>query len=384
MPIKNLDQNLQNEAEMKENLLKAMNSGDENEMAAAFTSFAKTIQDNILSEAKKAMNEDVNDQQVMIKRGLNPLTSAEKEYYNEVITSGGFAGSEQLMPATVIDRVFEDLTTNRPLLNAIDFVNVTGVTEWITRNEDVQGAWWGTLTDEIKKELSHTFSKLKTDLYKLSAFIPVAKAMLDLGPEWLDKFVRAVLAESIAIALEEAIVKGTGKNQPIGMLKDLKGAVVEGEYPDKTAIELSDLKPTTLGEKVMAPLTKEGKREVTNIILVVNPLDYWRKIFGATTVLTQSGNYVYGVLPIPGTIIQSVAVPQGKMIAGLSKDYFMGVGSTRKVEYSDEYRFLEDERVYVTKQYANGRPKDNESFLVFDISNLKALGENGQEETPTV
>jgi hypothetical protein len=212
---------------------------------------------------------------------------------------------------------------------------------------------------------------MKTDLYKLSAFIPVSKSMLDLGPEWLDRYVRTVLGESIAIALEEAIVKGTGKNQPIGMIKDLGGAVVDGVYPDKAAVALLDFTPNTLGEKVMAPLTLDGKRTVSNVLLVVNPLDYWSKIFGATTVLTQSGTYAYGVLPIPGTIIQSVAMPQGKMGAGIAKDYFMGVGSTRKVEYSDEYRFLEDERVYVTKQYANGRPKDNSSFLVFDISNLE-------------
>ncbi|WP_153123272.1 phage major capsid protein [Peribacillus tepidiphilus] len=370
MTIKNLDRQAKNEAEMKENLLKAMNSGDENELAEALTAFAKTVEANILQEARAAVNEDFNDQQVMIKRGLNPLTSEERKYYNEVITSGGFAGSEQLMPATVIDRVFEDLVQDRPLLKAIEFVNVTGVTEWITRGEDVQGAWWGPLTDEIKKELSHTFKKMKTDLYKLSAFIPVSKAMLDLGPQWLDRFVRTVLAESIALALEDAIVNGDGKNKPIGMLKDLAGAVVDGVYPDKDAEVLPDFKPGTLGRMVMAPLTKGGKRSVTNVILVVNPLDYWAKIFELTTVLTQSGTYVYGVLPIPGTIIQSVSVPEGKMVAGLAKDYFMGVGSTRKIEYSDEYRFLEDERVYVTKQYANGRPKDNESFLVFDISTL--------------
>jgi len=376
--LQNLD-NQKTNAEMQQNLLNALNSGDEEEMAKAMTDFATNIQNSILQEAKAAVNEDITDQQVMIKRGLNPLTGEEKKYYNEVITSGGFAGSEQLMPATVIDRVFEDLQTNRPLLNAIDFVNVTGVTEWITRNEDVQAAWWGPLTDDIKKELSHSFSKMKTELYKLSAFIPVAKAMLDLGPSWLDKFVRAVLAESIAMALEDAIINGSGKEQPIGMIKNLEGAVVNGVYPDKEATALVDFSPKSLGTNVMAPLTKEGKRSVSGVILVVNPLDYWGKIFGLTTYLTQNGTYVYGVLPIPATIIQSVAMPQGKMAAGLPKDYFMGVGSTRKVESSDEYRFLEDERVYVTKQYANGRPKENSSFLYFDITNL---GEE-EEVTPT-
>lgn len=374
MPMNNPDLTNATNAELQQNLMTAMNSGDETEIAKSLSAFAQNIEQNILKEAKNSINSNI-DQQVMVSRGLNPLTTDEMKYYNQVITGQGFGGVEQLLPATVIDRVFEDLEANRPLLSAIEFVNVTGVTEWITRGENVDGAWWGPLTDDIKKELAHTFTKIKTDLYKLSAFIPVSKSMLDLGPQWLDRFVRTVLAESIAIAVEAAIVSGDGKNKPIGMLKDLNGAVVDGVYPDKTAIPLADFKPSTLGKEVMAPLTKDGKRSVNNVLMVVNPMDYWNKIFGLTTMQTANGTYVYGVLPIPGTIIQSVAIPEGKMAVGLAKDYFMGVGSTRKVEYSDEYRFLEDERVYVTKQYANGRPKDNDSFLLFDISNLG--------ETPT-
>ncbi|WP_373565648.1 phage major capsid family protein, partial [Schaalia odontolytica] len=68
--------------------------------------------------------------------------------------------------------------------------------------------------------------------------MPVAKAMLDLGPTWLDQYVRTVLSESMAIALEDAVVNGTGKDMPIGMMKDLAGAVVDGVYPDKKAMAI--------------------------------------------------------------------------------------------------------------------------------------------------
>ncbi|WP_240761272.1 phage major capsid family protein, partial [Porphyromonas levii] len=120
--------------------------------------------------------------------------------------------------------------------------------------------------------------------------------MLDLGPQWLDKFIRAMLTESMAIALELAIVAGTGKDQPIGMLKDLTKPVSEGVYADKDAVKLTDFAPATLGKNVMAPLTKNGTRNVTGIIMVVNPLDYWEKIFGQTTFLTAQGTYIYGVM----------------------------------------------------------------------------------------
>lgn len=381
--MKNPDLAVLNETELKEKWMNAFNGENLDEFAIANIEMVKNISNRIIEDAKAARNEDINDQAVMVKRGLNPLTSEERAYYNEVIGAAGFAGVETLVPATVFDRVFEDLRQNHPLLSEINFVNTTGVTEWITRNNDVAAAWWGPLTDTIKKKLEMAFKKEKTELFKLSAFMPVAKAMLDLGPEWLDRFVREVLYESVAIALELAIVAGTGNGQPIGMIKNLdggtygatdtevtEGTAKEGDYKPKATVALNDLKPSTLGEKIMAPLTKGGKRAVPSVLLVVNPLDYWGKIFPNTTVMSAAGTYVHGVLPIPAKVVQSVAVTQGTMIAGMAKDYFMGVGSTQKIDSSDHYKFLEDERTYITKQYANGKPLDNDAFLVFDISGM--------------
>lgn len=372
MKVKNLDKQKEEQLEAQQKLLTAIQSDDETVLAQAMVDFANSIQENILEQAKEAASNEFNDQRVLAERGGYVLTSAETKFYNQVISNQGFAGVEELVPATVINRVFEELTRSHALLNAIDFMNTTGITEWITKNGDVNPAFWGKLTDTIKEKADNGFNVIKTNLYKLSAFIPVAKSMLDLGPSWLDQYIRTVLAEAMAIALEEAIVNGTGKDQPIGMLKDLNGAVVDGVYPNKAAIAITNLKPVTLGTDVMYPLTHDGKRAVANVLLVVNPADYWSKIFPATTFLTQNGTYVYGVLPIPATIVQSVSVPVGKMVAGVAKDYFLGVGSTRQIQVAKELRILEDEDVYVTKQYANGQPKDANAFLVFDISGITA------------
>lgn len=364
------------DAEMQTKIKNALESDDPEVFAQVQVEIAREIENRILKEAKAFGNAALSDQQVLAQRGLSVLTADEQKYYNEVITAGGFAGSEQLMPPTIFDRVFEDLKANHPLLSEIKFTNTTGVTEWITRENDAEAAWWGKLTDAITKKLESAFKKVKTELYKLSAYMPVSKSMLDLGPVWLDKFVREVLAESMAVAFELAIVKGTGVDQPVGMTKDLSAPVdpVTG-YADKTAVALLDLDPKTLGKEVMAPLTKDGKRAVPKVLIIVNPVDYWEKIFPATTFLSATGTYVHGVLPIPATVIQSVAVDKGTLIAGMGKDYFLGVGSTQKIEFSDHYKFLEDERTYIAKQYANGKPVDNDSFLVFDISDMGEVSE---------
>lgn len=367
--MKNLDNITQ--IELRQKISEALNNDDTEAVTEALVRMAETIQNNILAEARSIANTELQDRNILANRGLSQLTSEERKYYEAVIEHRGFTNLEVTLPRTVFDRVFEELQSEHPLLSKINFVNTTAVTEWIIRTTEAESAYWGKLTDSIKKELSHGFDKEKTDMYKLSAYMPVAKAMLDLGPEWLDRYVRAVLSEAISIGLEKAIVAGDGKDCPIGIIKDLKGNVVEGVYPDKKAIPLEDFKPQTLGTKMMAPLTKNGKRSVPEVMIVVNPLDYWEKFFAITTFLTSSGTYVHGVLPIPGDIVQSIYIPKGKIAAGMPKDYFLGIGSSSKIEYSDEYRFLEDERTYLTKQYATGHPKDNDSFLVFDISDMK-------------
>lgn len=371
MAIKNLDRKENEKVELQQNISNALQEGDSESTAKALTAMANHIQDNIINEAKSIVNDGMNDQQVLSTRGVHVLTQEEKAYYNEVIDNSGFIGVEKLVPKTVIDRVFEDLKQNHQLLNHIDFVDTTGITQWVMKNGEVNSAFWGKLGSNIQELLDDGFKTIDMHQFKLSAFIPVSNDMLQLGVQWLDKYVRTVLVEAIAIALEEAIVKGSGADQPIGMLKNLEGGTdANGAYYDKAATPISDLSPKTLGSQIMAPLTKGGKRSVSNVLLVVNPLDYWGKVYPETTVLTDQGTYAHGVLPIPATVVQSVAVPQNQMVVGLGKDYFVGVGSERKIESSKHARFIEDQTVYLSRMLANGQPKDNESFLLFDITNV--------------
>src|SRR5699024_7842143 len=158
----------------------------------------------------------------------------------------------------------------------------------------------------------------------------------------------------IAFGLEEAIINGTGKDQPIGMNRQVGDdvTVTGGEYPLKDTVKITDLSPATYGD-LLANMTKlpkdsdgnEISRKVSNVIMVVNPTDYLQKIMPATTIRGTDGLYRSDVLPFPTRIVQSVQVPQGKAIVGLAKRYFMGVGTAKsgKIDYSDDYRFLEDE-----------------------------------------
>ena len=348
----------------------ALESGDADKFAEAIVKNIQANGDRIqqeLIEEAKAFNIENADASILAQRGFKPLTAAERKYYNEVKDKHSFDGLE--LPKTVFDRVFEDLTQNHPLLSEINFVNVTGVTEWIVRKDDVEPAWWGKLCDEIKKKLDNGFETIKTDLYKVSAYVPVCKAMLALGPEWLDRYVRTILAESIALAMEKAIIAGEGGEEPIGIIKKI-AEVSEGKNQDKGAKALVDFSPESIGGEILAPLAK-GKNGLGRLILIVNSTDYYKKFYPLFNIQDENGVYHKQNLPFDGKVIESNYMPEGKMAVGEAKNYFMGIGSVLKIEHSDEYRFLEEQRVYIAKQYANGRPRKDEDFLVFDIKDTK-------------
>ena len=102
-------------------------------------------------------------------------------------------------------------------------------------------------------------------------------------------------------------------------------------------------------------------------------MDYYQKVMPATTLMAPDGSYRNDVMPYPMDVIQSPSVPSGKAVLGLGRRYIglLGTAKEGKIEYSDQYRFLEDERVYLIKGYANGLPADNNAFLLLDISNLQ-------------
>ena len=381
--MKNKDVLAMEKAKIVEKMNQAIKDDDAKAFSEAFTELCQKIEENVLEQARELLQEQ--DTTILAQRGVRQLTSKEKEYYEKVIAAMKSANPKQalndvdvVMPETIINSVFDELQTNHPLLSKLSATTVTGLTRMMMNTNGEQKATWGKLTAKIIEELTSGFKEVDVTQEKLSAFLPVSKAMLDLGPEWLDNYVRQVLYEALANGLEHGIVCGTGKDEPIGMMRQVgEGVVVTGgEYPMKESIKMTALDMEQMGNvtAIMARNDKGQARTVTDLILLVNPVDYFRRVLPATRMLTPDGNYA-SVLPVDAEIIQSAAVPEGKAVYGMAPKYFLGVGMARngRIEYSDEYRFLEDERVYLIKLYAHGFAKDNNAFMVLDITKLQPV-----------
>ena len=376
--------------ELMASLSKAMQSEDEGAIAQAFTDFAESVQQSVLDDVKAY--QQTADKEILAKRGIHQLTQKENEFYQSWIEAAkssnpkqSIADLDKALPFTVIDNVMEDLKANHPLLNLIDFQNMTAVKRMLFNKQGKQLAVWGAITEGITKELSGTIGEVDITINKLSAFMPVSKDMLQVGPEWLDAYVRAILSEAVAYGLEEGIINGNGKNQPIGMIRDIhEGVSVSSTdgYPEKTKKVLNEFSDVELGE-LFAELakdpiddTKSRAINANDIIFICNPFDYFKKVMPAIRSIKRL-NYMLGITNDPfeiQNVIQSEQIKEGTAVLGLASKYKMGLGSGSSkggvIEYSDDYKFLEDQRYYLIKLLGNGRATADTDFLYLDITNL--------------
>lgn len=388
MNLKDMYQKNQKLSDLRQRLAGAIKDNKPDELSDVFSEMWQTICDINVEECEAQLNglRQELDNSVLYARGIRQLTTEEKEYYQKISDAMRSENPKQALenvsvvfPQTIISRVMEDLTESHPLLSKIQFTPTGGAIRMMLNTDGRHKAAWGKLCAKIIEELTSGFKEVDVGLYKLSAFIPVCKAQLDLGPEWLDRYIRAILAEALANGLEDGIVMGDGNDKPIGMIRDVSesASVVGGAYPEKAKIKVSDFEPTTMGKLVaLLAVTPNGKdRNPDDLILLVNPQDYYEKVMPATTIRTPDGTYRNNVLPYPATIIPVSALPRGQAVFGVGRLYFAAVGMNKggRLEYDDSYRFLEDERVYLIKLYANGFPVDNNAFLNLDISGLRPL-----------
>ena len=371
------------------NIVAAMKSGDETAIQTAWSEFHASI----AAEVKKDFEEvqASNDSAILAQRGYRQLTSREVKWYEKVITALKSANPKQaftsiiaseneedLMPTTIIEDVYKNLKEEYPLLKVINFQHVGYITKWILNDHSAQNAVWGTITDEITKEITSSFKVVNINQNKLSAYAIIELGMLDLGPVFLDGYIRTVLAEAIMSGLELAIVCGSGVNEPIGLIKDIHEGVSYSSstgYPDKPAEKITDFTPATYGAIIakMAKTEAGKKRKFGKVAFVCNQNDYLTKVMPATTVLNTNGAYVNNLFPFPTDVYVSNALDDGKAVVFLPDEYFLGMGGSKNgvIEYSDEYKFLEDQRVFKVKQYGAGRAFDNTSAVYLDISGLE-------------
>jgi len=130
MTIKFNKSEAMNEAKSKLAAVLTNAESTEQEQTAAFQTYFDTLQHEVANNVRKQVNDEMLDRSILQQRGQNVLTSAEMKFFNAVVQDGGF-NDDAILPETTQERVFEDLVTEHPLLDALGLQDLGAVTRFI-------------------------------------------------------------------------------------------------------------------------------------------------------------------------------------------------------------------------------------------------------------
>lgn len=366
--------NNENYNELKTKAIKMLNESEDKPTALAevVEMFAEEKHKDLINEIQTQAIKAAADSNYLNKLGLRILNKEEEQFYEKFKDiKQAISGSQiDLIPTSIVDLTLENVKESEPILKLIKFAPA-GVKRWIVAEKSGSYAWSG-ITASLSGELTPNITGLVTDICKLDAYLVIPKAIRNLSYQFMDKYFMAILQEALQAGLAYGYLCGNGKNQPIGIYKQLDRTNEDGTHKDKTVnTDLTKFSPKGLAAAKIS-LTNSGKRILGKIYLVCNPED--RANYVDPAILDDQGNLVSSYKNLE--VIECTENPKGKAALTLEGKYTMGMDGIEISEYK-ETKAIEDADLIVGKVNANGRAVADNVAYVFDVTKL-------EEYVPTI
>lgn len=231
-------------------------------------------------------------------------------------------------------------------------------------------------------ELDIGFNDVEVDCNKVAGYFAVCNAVLEDSDINLASEMIAALGQALGLALDKAILYGTGTKMPLGVVTRLAQTQAPAGYP-ATARPWVDLhtsnimsiaatvKDAALWKQIILDSgAMKGAYARGEKVFVMNETTYTKLIANAMAV-DGSGAIVSGVngrMPVIGGIIEVLNfVPDNVIIGGYFELYLLAERAGIQINNSEHVRFLADETVYKGTARYDGQPVIAEAFAVIGI-----------------
>ena len=236
-------------------------------------------------------------------------------------------------------------------------------------------------------ELDLSFGQVTIDAYKVGGFIPIHNSTID-DVENISAIALDLIAQSIAIAEDKAMLFGDGVKRPVGIATRLAATTKPAWWGEEEG-EFVNLKNTHTGHVSTAGI--EGIALFQEIMGVLGNAEQkynasseglfwamtrqtWMKLEAHLLGFNSAGALVSGMnmqMPLIGgdiVIMNKSVMKDNDIIGGYGSMYMWGDRTGVKLKVADQTRALQDQTVFIGTQRADGRPKSGEGFAAFSLS----------------
>ena len=231
-------------------------------------------------------------------------------------------------------------------------------------------------------ELSLGFNDVEVDGYKVGGFIPVCNANLEDSEIDLAAEIITAIGQAIGLALDKAMIYGTGTKMPLGIVTRLV-QTAEPSNPSPTArpwVDLhtsnvfsiaSSVKELDLYKQILLDSgAAKGKYSRGEKVWTMSETTY-TKLKAAMLSVNAAGAVVSsidGTLPVIGGVVEVLEfIPDNIIIGGYFDLYLLAERAGTRLGQSEHYRFVEDQTIFKGTARYDGLPVIAEGFVAIGI-----------------
>ena len=290
------------------------------------------------------------------------------------------AGVELTFPDTLIGTLRDNVHRYSKLIKHVWHRPLKGTGRINVTGEIPEGVW--TEACASLNELDLNFFQYEVDGYKVGGFISICNATLEDSDLNLANEILDAIGQAIGIAVDKAILYGTGVKMPVGIVTRLAQSVQPAGYSAKAPawVDLS----TTNVKQVTGATAEEL---FANLILAAGEAKpnygaggkFWAMnektkltLLAKLVTFNASGAIVANMentLPIIGGQIEVLPfMADGDIVGGYGQQYLLVERAGMKFASSEHVRFIEDNTVFKGTARYDGTPLKGEGFVALNIA----------------
>ena len=291
-------------------------------------------------------------------------------------------GAELTIPDVMLDLLRDNLYRYSKLITKVRLKPVAGKARQNIAGTVPEGIWM----EAIGKlnELSISFNQIEVDGYKVGGFIAVPNSILEDSDLNLANEIMDALGQAIGLAVDKAILYGTGTKMPLGIATRLAQTLKPADWPtnapawvDLSVSNLLKIDGTLSDTKFFSALmlalgAAQPNYAIGGTFWAMNRKTRMTLVSKAIT-FNAAGAIVAGqnnTMPVEGgDIVELPFVPDNNIIGGYGSLYLLAERAGSQLAVSDQVRFIEDQTVFKGTARYDGAPAIGKGFVIVNIAN---------------
>ena len=300
------------------------------------------------------------------------------------MSTRGVQSTDILIPDVFIGLLRDNLDKYSKLIGEVNLRRLTGTSRITITAVPPEGVW----TEQCANlnELDITFFDMTFDGWKVGDYIPICKATLEDADLNLADEIMYNIGQAIGLALDKAILYGTGDRMPLGIVTRLKQSAKPSAWADTSppwvnlaasnifALDLDGLSAEAYFSQIILALGKVKPNYASGGTFWVMNRKTRLNLLSKAVTFNAAGALVssFGMtMPVEGgKVVELDFLADGDVVGGYGSLYQLIERHGMDLQRSDHVRFLQDQIVFKGTARYDGAPVFGEAFVAFNINDV--------------